>query len=545
MHNEAKAKYEAYLAQHPDDADICHAYGVLLGQTQAFSLAKKTLEKAIALKSNQASYYNSLGNVLNHMGNVDQAIKHYQKAIKIQPKYPASYNNLGRIYITQGKYQSAETALAKAVRFNPNFADAHCNLGILYVLLTQDNKAKTHLETAIRINPNLLTALRQLSDIYIRQEQFQEAIELLLRCLKQVNDNADDYHQLGIAFYKEKDFEQAAAAFKKVLSIHSKHPEANQYLANSILALGDHEKALNYYFHQLSNEPTMEAYYNIGSILMAKDRLQDARSYLLEAEKLAPDDLATQLNLGSLFLKGQDISSAIKHYKNAASINPGDAEIQHILSALTQNKLPEKAPSTYLQHLFDHYAIYYDKHLTTCLDYDVPQKMHTIISQEIALEDKQWHILDLGCGTGLSGVSFKPYANTLIGVDASEKMLHIAKEKAIYDDLIQGDIEDYIVKAPKKDLVLAADVFTYIGDLSHIFEHTHNRLNPAGVFAFSIEKTFEDKFVLQQSIRYAHNRQYIRALIQKYGFKELRFDNAILRKQQNKPVEGYLVVLQK
>jgi predicted TPR repeat methyltransferase len=38
-------------------------------------------------------------------------------------------------------------------------------------------------------------------------------------------------------------------------------------------------------------------------------------------------------------------------------------EIAHIVAALTNENTPEAAPKEYLQHLFDQYAFYYDKHL--------------------------------------------------------------------------------------------------------------------------------------------------------------------------------------
>ena len=42
-------------------------------------------------------------------------------------------------------------------------------------------------------------------------------------------------------------------------------------------------------------------------------------------------------------------------------------------------------------------------------------------------------MLDLGCGTGLAGVAFRPHVDWLVGVDLSPKMIEEARRKALYD----------------------------------------------------------------------------------------------------------------
>ena len=54
---------------------------------------------------------------------------------------------------------------------------------------------------------------------------------------------------------------------------------------------------------------------------------------------------------------------------------------------------------------------------------------------------KQLDVLDAGCGTGLCGPLLAPYARRLIGVDLSEGMLALAKEKHVYDALIKRRVD--------------------------------------------------------------------------------------------------------
>ena len=53
-------------------------------------------------------------------------------------------------------------------------------------------------------------------------------------------------------------------------------------------------------------------------------------------------------------------------------------------------------------------------------------------------------VLDLGCGTGLFGEEIHHYCKYLEGVDLSNLMLNIAKEKNVYNKLSAKDILDYL-----------------------------------------------------------------------------------------------------
>ena len=194
--------------------------------------------------------------------------------------------------------------------------------------------------------------------------------------------------------------------------------------------------------------------------------------------------------------------------------------------------------------MFDQYASYYDKHLTESLKYRVPQRLHEEIYQIIKDENKiEWFTLDLGCGTGLCGELFKEFSTRLIGIDISQEMVSAAQTKNIYDQLLVADIEHGLKEYREVDLILAADVFTYIGELNGIFSEVKRALKKTGLFAFSVEKTDKIPFELQPTIRYAHSRAYLESLIEKHQFKIIKFDETVLRMQKDAPIHGYLVIL--
>ena len=161
-----------------------------------------------------------------------------------------------------------------------------------------------------------------------------------------------------------------------------------------------------------------------------------------------------------------------------------------------------------MSHLFDTYAEQYDKHLVKQLHYRGPQLLRAAVADLPA--DRALEVLDLGCGTGLCGVSFRDLARTLTGIDLSPGMLARARQHGVYDELLQSDIAGFLLSSSTRyDLILAADVFVYVGDLAGVFQGASRVLRPAGRFIFTVEAHEGEGFVVRPSGRFAHSLAYL------------------------------------
>lgn len=541
---EALSAYQEALEREPQSIIILHAIGAIkaqLGEEDALDF----IEKALKLSPQDISILNSKANILARNGDFDQAIETFNNAIKLDPQYAIALNGLGKCLLQTDRLTLAEKAFQKALTLKPHFIEAQFNYALTLTKQERWQEAIDLLEPLVTDHPNFAAALGQLGDLYLQTGDHQRALKVCDRRAELEPENPEALYSLAQALSLTNHTDEAIQYYEKTLMLEPHHPEANHNLANTLVQQGDTDKALNYYFRQLSVAPLAESYFNIGVLLMYKERNKEAIEYLEHALTLDPTNINIALNLGSIYLKQQNAPKAISSYEMALAQQPDNTEVQYILSALKDDATPERAPDDYLKNLFNHYADHYDEHLTKYLDYTVPQKLAQLLFEAIGSERETWKVVDLGCGTGLSGVAIKPFAHELIGIDLSAGMIEHARQRGIYDTLIVGDIETSLASYRDCDLILAADVFSYLGDLSAVFAAAHNSLKSSGYLLFSVERLTEGDYKLQKNMRYAHSSTYIELILSKYNFEIRNLENTILRKQQKQPVEGYLVLAKK
>jgi predicted TPR repeat methyltransferase len=155
-------------------------------------------------------------------------------------------------------------------------------------------------------------------------------------------------------------------------------------------------------------------------------------------------------------------------------------------------------------------------------------------------------MLDLGCGTGLSGEAFRPLVEWMEGVDLSPAMTEQARRKNLYDQLGIGDLTESLDVHSRADarfnLIVAADVFVYCADLTLIATMVADLLAEGGLFAFTVETHDGGGVLLGPKLRYAHGERHVREALEAAGLTALRLQPVSTRMEAGEPVPGLLIV---
>jgi predicted TPR repeat methyltransferase len=391
--------------------------------------------------------------------------------------------------------------------------------------------------------------------------------DFLAACLKLAHSNI----QLGA-------LEDARSAYSKVLDLDPNNSSAAHNLAILLIQEGKFDEALpllEQSLAQAGSDP--EGEYHLGLILASQGKIQEAREAYERALALNPQHERSAHNLAQVLLSLGDKAKAAFFFNKALKINPKNTTAKHMLAALDalayDIAAPERAETGFVLSLFEQYAPSYNLHLTKTLNYQAPKLLREALTAYI--HNGGLEILDLGCGTGLCAPYFSDLATRLYGIDLSPKMLAHAKQLGAYYRLLEGDILTELDRFDSEfDLIIAADVLVYFGELTELFRKISNALKVGAFFAFSSEQTIDQPYFchpersegspdlagdpstslrmtlnkgykLENSGRYSHAAQYLEHCAQATGLKLVLLKEESLRTQENLTVHGWIGICEK
>jgi len=125
-------------------------------------------------------------------------------------------------------------------------------------------------------------------------------------------------------------------------------------------------------------------------------------------------------------------------------------------------------------------------------------------------------------------------------------MLAQARSKGLYDRLIESEVLDFLAGEVKigarYHLVLAADVFMYLADLTPVLKAIAQVRASPGQIVFSVETHAGDGVLLRETLRYAHGEAHVQAALAAAELKPISLDFASTRTEKGVPVLGLIVV---
>ena len=476
------------------------------------SAAGALAERILGLRPAYADASHLLGLVAIEQGDYTVAERHITRAIEASPGQSVYYYNLGLALSSCKGPEDALSAYDQALLLNPDFIEAHINRGLVLFDMGRHEAALSACESAIRLDPG----------------------------------RADPHYNRGNALHELGRKEEALAAYDQALALNPSHAGAHNNRGNELRSLGRSEEALAAYDRVLVLDPdNSEAHTNRGNILGGLGRPEEALAAYDQALVVDPDNAETHKDQGSVLILLGRLQEASDAFKTALKYAPELESAAYLLAAVLAEDIPPLSPRTYIEELFNGFADDFDNKLVNKLSYRVPEQLFDAVCDHTGKQ--KLTILDLGCGTGLCAVVFAAVINRMVGVDLAPRMLDKARERSLYAELIQSDVHCALEKCNEFfDLILAADVFIYIGALEEVFSLTIDRLTPGGLFAFSVEvSTYGCDFSLGLTGRYTQSTEYIRRLAINNSFEEVTMNPVTVRYEGDKPVAGYVVVLRR
>ncbi|HIQ36459.1 MAG TPA: tetratricopeptide repeat protein [Desulfocapsa sulfexigens] len=355
------------------------------------------------------------------------------------------------------------------------------------------------------------------------------------------------HYNCGLAFFDLKNYSKAESHYEKAVAGAPEDPDIHYNRGLNFRRLLRFEDAAKSFEDACkSGDTTVDILYNLALCHQDLEEFSEAARIYRIILSQRPTHQSSLNNFAYLCHKSGDVKQAKSLYGQLLKLNPKHLAAKHMLYSLT-GVTPDNAPLDYVESVFDNYADDFEHSLVENLQYKTPMALYDLYCDYyhgVALTT----CLDLGCGTGLAGEHFKHCCSELIGVDISQKMLDVAREKNLYNELVKNDIISFLqTKEHKYDLIVAADVFTYMGDLENVFKECCTVSKASGILLFSVEETdnINNKtFNLKQTGRFGHSVEYIETLCKQTGWTIIDHKISKLRQDKGEWIKGHLFILQ-
>jgi predicted TPR repeat methyltransferase len=487
---------------------------------------------------------------LNHIraGRLHPAMQQLIAACSLDKQDPEIWFYLGTVHGLLGDASSAEKSFRAALALRPGFIQARFNLA--NALRDQDRLAEAEQEyrAVTRHVVQHAPAWVALAYVLIKQGRLSEAEAAARRAIQSSPRSADSHVALGSVHLARKEPDEAIKQFTKAM----KHdPDSVPALVNLGLAcksMGRFSEAKKFLSRAVAIQPRLpEAHYTLGVIHLQEGDMDAAELAFSRTLDHDPRNVHAYEQLGALLRHQDKREAAVALYRRFAKACPEHPDARFFLSVLEGGKDPGRIPVELLAERYrtDEVASSFDEGMTLCLDYVLPARIKALLSNLFADMPPHLDALDLGCGTGLYGTVIKPWTRRLVGVDLSAVMLAEAGRKAVYDELIHGELLETLDSIKEcYDLVIAMDVLVFFGDLEPVFTRVKQRLRRQGLFIFDLEKADESaRWQLHIFGNYVHSRHYVAELAERHGFSELLYEELEIRKEVNTPIRGHLIFL--
>lgn len=149
-------------------------------------------------------------------------------------------------------------ALKEAISVDPTVASYRDTLGVVYTVLGRPDLAIEQLEAAVKLDPKSADAHFHLGSAYAELQRWNDALASYRQALAQPTLGIPDlvHQNMGLALYHLKRYPEAESSLRFALTL----------------------------------DPKLQAgYYNLGLVLMAENRPQEARAAFRQARELGPE----------------------------------------------------------------------------------------------------------------------------------------------------------------------------------------------------------------------------------------------------------------
>jgi tetratricopeptide (TPR) repeat protein len=347
----AIAELERALAIKPDDAAAQLNLAAAYEQTGAAAKAVPLYARAVASAHAQklpvaAGVLAAYARALAATGQGAAAIARMREAVAQQPGNAQQRDDLGSLYAQARDWPHAERAFSEAIRLQPELAAAHLHLGFVFQAEQKPQAAHEWLQ-AYKLEPGNASLALLAGKALAEAGQDEQALPILAHAHALAAQSTDASYQLSLVLQRMNRVEEAIALLKSVVAAEPKNADALINLGLALSQAHQARDAVPFLERAIQLQPdNATAHQDLAAAYLQVNETDAAIVELEAALKLSPDSPQLHYNLGAAYKIEDDAAHAIPELETAAKLDAPAYEPQYLLGVLymQQARYDEAAP---------------------------------------------------------------------------------------------------------------------------------------------------------------------------------------------------------
>lgn len=292
------------IGLNPTDPDLYYKRALYFIDQADYSLALADLKSVFMMDTNNAIYFNTLGEVYLELKQIEPAEGAFEKAISVNDQYAPAFINRGKMHFYKKDYDDAFVKLNQGLKLNPNKPEGYFWKGMIYKETGNAKLTVSNLQTAIEQDPDYYPA----------------------------------YMELGLFYLAEKD-EQALAYFTNALRVDSNSTEALYGRAYTYQNYKRMDEAKADYRSAIAKDSLFaDAWFNLGFIAYDEQKYDSTVLCMSRANLINPLMINALQFRSNAYEKLGEIDLALSDMERVAALIKGDLEVQNAVKRLKEKQ---------------------------------------------------------------------------------------------------------------------------------------------------------------------------------------------------------------
>jgi len=280
-----------------------------------------------------------IGNNYFFNGKYTEALNYYSEVLT-RPEYRKNHmlwNNKGLVFLKLSKYENAIESFDNAIKLLPNSTTALYNKGIALAFLAKFQEAIYCYDKALEINPDASEVWNDKGGAFLGLGKYRDAIYSFDKALSLDPSNFVAWVNKGNSLRNVGMYDESIKAFEEAIQINNNYSLGWMGKGASLKDIGKYEEAIECYSKAIKISPSVDAWYNLGTMYSELERNDQAIESFKKALQLDSNFLDGWHGLGVLYSKLEKYGMSIDSFNKALQLNPNSSAIWYQLGVAKSN----------------------------------------------------------------------------------------------------------------------------------------------------------------------------------------------------------------